>query len=397
MSDFNLSELDELEVPTNIQDPKYEDKVTIGIPMGFIGVGQGGCRIADTFYKIGYRKVLLFNTTEKDMSGLETPKENQIVASGFDGAGKDIKVGEEASKSIIPELLEKMNTMFLGVSNIVVCVGAGGGTGTGSAITIANQCEQWIYNTTGKYEKKVGFIIALPERNESQKIFLNSVSLLGSLGIGNNSKNITEDFNPIVFIDNQRIMDCVKANAINKWNKANNLVCELFHIFNMMCAKDTDFDTFDPTDYSDVLSNGITSMSLSSISEEYLLSKVSDEIVDSSVIVNKVKESLSANLLIKDMDITNATKAAIIVSCRKEALEMLDSSLMSKLQEMLNSIMCTFDKNKSITIHKGLYARETGDTDSKMRIFMMFSGMPFSEKKMKEYYHNSGLDIPKQR
>src|SRR5688572_24518688 len=38
--------------------------------MAFLGTGQGGGRIANSFWSLGYRRVGVFNTTDQDFDGL---------------------------------------------------------------------------------------------------------------------------------------------------------------------------------------------------------------------------------------------------------------------------------------------------------------------------------------
>jgi len=377
MSEFSFSELDDLEQDVLVPEEKYEDKVVTGLQMGFIGCGQGGCRLAESLFKIGYRKIILFNTTEKDQEGLSIPKGAWVVAEGMDGAGKNPEFGEKAAKSVIPELIKKMNQRFQGVKNIVICVGAGGGTGTGSASVIADTCKQWIYNQTGDYSgTKIGFMIALPARSESSRVLANANFLLERI--------MNKEYSPILFVDNQRITQAVKANLKNKWTQSNAMVCQLFHIFNMMCAKTTEYDTFDPEDYNDILKRGVMTMAMTSIPESSVKLEDDTGCAKPTLLSDRVRSTLGANLLLQDVDITTATHCAVLVSCRESALEQMDPDTMSKLQETLISMMGG-DLGKNVTVHKGLYTRDDEDEDSKIRIFLMFSGMEFPKNKSEEY------------
>lgn len=369
---LDFDEFDSLEAKSEEVEDKYEDIEPKGITFGIIGVGQGGCRLADTFYQIGYRKIILFNTTEKDMQGVNAPRKHWIVPNESDGAGKDVEVGEKVAKTCIPDLVKKMNTMFKNVTNILICVGAGGGSGTGSASIFANACKQWVYDNSGDYSgTKVGFLVALPARSESSKVLSNTSYLL--------SKIVDDKYSPIIFVDNQRIAQAVRANALNKWQQSNKLVCNLFDVFNSMSAKETELDTFDPKDYADVLAHGVTTMAIAGIPESALSINNSDLARD-TILSDKVKTTLKQSMLLQDVDISTATHASFIVTCRKEALEQMDGNTIPKLSETIINMMGG-DLGKSVTVHKGVYLLN----EEKIRIFMLFSGMQFPKKKIEEY------------
>lgn len=382
-NEFSFDSLDELEAEPIIQEEKYEDKTVTGIQFGFIGVGQGGSRLADSFYNIGYRKVILFNTNRNDMEGVSTPKNGWVIVEGMNGAGKNPEFGEKAAKAVIADVVKKMNQRFQGVKQIIVCVGAGGGTGTGAAAVIAEACKQWIYNNTGDTSgRKVGFLIALPARSESSRVLANTDYLL--------SRIIGSDYSPVLLVDNQRITASVKVNALNKWTHTNNMVCGLLHTFNMMCAKTTPHDTFDPQDYAEVLKNGVATIAMTSIAESAVKVEEDTGLAKATLLSDRVKLSLSSNLLLQDVDISTATHAAVIISCTDRALEQMDADSIPKLQETIISMMGG-DLGKSVSVFRGLYTREEGDSDTKIRIFTMFSGMKFPENKINEYKRASSL------
>ena len=55
------------------QVKEIKDEIDVAFKFAFVGAGQGGSRIAETFHQLGYRKVAVLNTAEQD---LNTIKEN---------------------------------------------------------------------------------------------------------------------------------------------------------------------------------------------------------------------------------------------------------------------------------------------------------------------------------
>jgi hypothetical protein len=56
--------------PTEIEDVI---EAPVALRLAFVGAGQGGGRMAQTFWDIGYRRVGVYNTTTTDFAGIEGP------------------------------------------------------------------------------------------------------------------------------------------------------------------------------------------------------------------------------------------------------------------------------------------------------------------------------------
>ena len=44
-----------------------------------VGVGQGGSRLAESFWNLGYRRVGIINTAQQDLSLIKIPEENKLL------------------------------------------------------------------------------------------------------------------------------------------------------------------------------------------------------------------------------------------------------------------------------------------------------------------------------
>ena len=66
--DVDIS-LPEIPLPT-VQDKKddIKDECDVAFKFAFIGAGQGGSRIAEAFYNLGYRKLSAINTAQQDLN-----------------------------------------------------------------------------------------------------------------------------------------------------------------------------------------------------------------------------------------------------------------------------------------------------------------------------------------
>ena len=66
----------------------------VAFNMAFLGSGQGGARLASSFYQLGYRRVGLFNTAESDFQGLPEDIHRHTLQLG--GAAKDARFAEQS-------------------------------------------------------------------------------------------------------------------------------------------------------------------------------------------------------------------------------------------------------------------------------------------------------------
>ncbi len=68
-----------------------EDRVEGAFKFCFLGAGQGGSRIAESFNKKGYERVAVINTAEQDLNTISV-KNKLLIGEG--GAGKDPTVAK---------------------------------------------------------------------------------------------------------------------------------------------------------------------------------------------------------------------------------------------------------------------------------------------------------------
>ena len=80
-------------------EKEVKDEIDTAFKLAFIGAGQGGSRIAETFHKLGYRKVAVLNTAQQDLNTINL---NNKLCIGTGGAGKD----REYAKKVFAEKRE---------------------------------------------------------------------------------------------------------------------------------------------------------------------------------------------------------------------------------------------------------------------------------------------------
>ena len=152
--------------PQELKKNTVEDKAQVAFKFAFVGAGQGGSRIAETFHGLGYRRVAAINTAQQDLNTIKI--ENKLCI-GEGGAGKDPKVAQKYYKEKEEDVLDFMRHSFgEEVDKIFICAGAGGGTGAGCLIPLVKSSQE-ILKTLGSENSKVGVILALPKNSEGKK------------------------------------------------------------------------------------------------------------------------------------------------------------------------------------------------------------------------------------
>ena len=105
-----------------------------------VGVGQGGSRLAESFWNLGYRRVGIINTAKQDLSLINVPEQNKLLI-GDGGAGKNPDAADEVFRTRYEDILDFLKRTFgTSYERVLVCAGAGGGTGAGGVARVIDIC-----------------------------------------------------------------------------------------------------------------------------------------------------------------------------------------------------------------------------------------------------------------
>ncbi len=348
------------------------DAKSLAVKFGIIGVGQGGSRLADTFYQIGYRRVCAINTTEQDFLGLSLPVKNQkVLMDGTEGgAGKDPKKGEEAAKKSSEDIMNLMRHSFgEDIDHIMVCVGSGGGSGTGCTLPVVRYAKYYL-RQLGKPEK-VGVVASLPKHNEGGKVQENVYNLVAELGKLADSKEIS----PLVITDNEMIHKMFpNVPAKNFWSTANKNTVGLFDIFNVLACQKSAYVTFDRADYRSILDSGIIVFGATKL----------DKFEKDTDISDGLRTNLKRTLL-AEIDIQNATHAAALVAAPDQILGILPQTYLDLAFNTMERILG--GENRNLVLHQGVYEA------SRMGLFVytMVGGLKMPAKRLEIMKARAGI------
>lgn len=374
MSDFEIPELP-LELEVQEQSDEIQDESGGATTYAFIGSGQGGGRLAEAFYKLGYKKTICVNTAKQDLSQVELPEEQKLlVDAGEQGAGKDMRKGEEAASNGQQAILDLMKKKFGKVDHIMVCIGAGGGSGGGSTLVLVESAKLFLtHQGYSDADKRVGVIMTLPTAGEcaSPAVAKNSEFLVRTM------VKYSEDglISPLIFIDNEKIKKMYPSLSVKQfWPTVNQTVAGLFHIFNVIVKKPTNYTTFDTADYMSVMrSGGCMIMGVTSVKD----------LKDSNGVSAAVKNNLGKTLLAEGFDLKTATHAAAVVLGGTETLSNIDNS----------AIESGFDTLALLTgkamVHRGVYE----DNKERLNVYTLIGGLKGPEPRIKELgkFQNIGV------
>jgi|TARA_Y100001937_G_C7136550_1_gene340298 cell division GTPase FtsZ len=335
-----------------------EDEVNVAFKFAFLGAGQGGSRIAENFYKLGYRRVAVINTAQQDLNSINL--ENKLCF-GEGGAGKAPEVATQAFQEKSEDISDFMRRSFGdNVDKIFVCAGAGGGTGAGSVISAVRSAVEIQANS--ETSKKVGVILALPKASEGKRVNANAANTL------NEAYDLVDQgiVSPLILIDNEKIGQLYPNLVVSEfWNVANQSMAGLFHLFNHTAAKDSTYSSFDSNDYKQVLDSGLIVFGASPVSEWK----------DSVSIARAVRENLKNNLLSGGIDLSTGNSAAAIIIGGTEQLNNIPQSYLDQAFDQLSKMM-----RPNSVVHRGIYS---GDKPS-LNVFSAIGGLGRPEDKLSQ-------------
>tara|TARA_R110002020_G_scaffold19821_6_gene68036 strand:+ start:17767 stop:19032 length:1266 start_codon:yes stop_codon:yes gene_type:complete len=322
-----------------IEDAVKDEFDDAAFNFAIVGVGQGGSRLAESFWNLGYRRVGVINTAQQDLSLIKIPEENKLLI-GDGGAGKNPDAADEVFRTRYEDILDFLKKTFgTGYERVLVCAGAGGGTGAGGVarvLEISHDLNQSLGKETKDTDAKVGCILALPTRGEGVKVQDNSKKTVSKV-LDLQKAGVVS---PLVILDNEKIKQLYPKLSVNQfWSTANNSICSIFHLFNKISAKESAYTTFDKADLDTIFSSGIIMFGATPIKD-----------ISDTGISYAVRDNLRKNIL-AGVDAATGNVAACVIIGDKESLDNIPQSSLEHGFEQLSRMM-----GSNSTVHRGIYA-----------------------------------------
>lgn len=322
-------------------EPEVEaDQKKVAINFGFIGLGQAGGKIANEFYRLGYRRILAINTASNDLTGLEIPKRRQLVLGDGAGAGKNPQRGSDAVRTQREDVLSLMKRSFGDqVDRILVLASGGGGTGCGGSIEMVRIAQDYMKSLGKSGNRTVGVLLALPKDSEKGASQSNAAGLVTEL-----FELAKKDLAPLIIVDNEQIARQWPNSSVSQiFDFANKNICGLLDIFNTLAVRESQYSSFDKADLNSVLDTGAVCFGTTTLTQVGQSHEISDAI----------RQNLNKGLLVEGVDLSTSKAGAGVLVGSKDILNSIPNSFVDEAFKTLARVMGS-DK-KIITIHQGMF------------------------------------------
>ena len=333
----------------------YIDQKKTSIKFGIIGAGQGGSRIAEAFYHLGY-PVCVVNTAQHDLQNINIPAEQKLLLKvGAGGAGKNLQEGLDAAKDYAEDILDLMKTTFpRDVEHILVCAGGGGGSGSGGLPKIIDMAKVM--------GVPVGVIFTIPKDSEGSRVKENAHDRLMLL----DKRIATGEISPLILVDNNKIHEFhVGVSTAKFWRIANAQIAGLFHLFNVLSAQNSAYSSLDPADYKTIIqSKGCLIFGSTTVEDSSRPTAVS----------KALRENISKGLLAEGFDLSLSNIAGVIVTGSQALMESLPQENVDAAAECLGRIV------GGGTLHSGIYVENV----DKLTVYTIVGGLPLPDARVKK-------------
>ena len=321
-----------------ISDAAIEDTFKGAFKFSFLGIGRGGSRIVEYFYRLGYRRACVVNTAKQDLDKINVPDKNKLWL-GAGGAGGERRIGAYHVREHYEDIVDKMRECYGSeFDRIMICVAAGGGTGSGGleiAVDLANALVEQLRIKKIDDPTRVGLMIALPQNSERSNMS-NSYHAMRFV----ERKLKSKELSPVIIIDNERVAQMFPSATVdNIWDRINQMGASLMHMFNVISVAPTKHIALDPEDLSNVLDSGVVTYGAMPIQN-----------IDSPNSIGKtITGNLTKNVLCGGADMKNAASAGCILAGPADVIGMLNNK----------NIEDGFEKLERVTgnakVHRGIY------------------------------------------
>jgi len=372
LASFELPEIE------TVVDP-HEDTFQSAVRIGFVGIGQAGGRLAETAWRLGWRRVCAINTAPGDLEQLKAlPAERKLLAGDTGGAGKNPDVGLDLIHEARDAIFDLLHTS-LGANVEVVLCASGSGGGSGSGAMIEKEGRQNIFDTVKRYTEtlerpdpaypRIGAIVTIPQTTEQPGVCRNAHRVLTTLF----DKVDRGELTPLIVVDNNRIPKIWPNLSLTmKWEKPNLAVLSMLQAFTVLAATPADM-AFDRRDLGTVLGSGTVMFGAMDVKDP-----------SATKLSEAIRKNMERGMLAEGFDLSKAKLGAALAVGSADVLSKV------KAQDVEYGIAALAEMmgRKGVTIHRGVY---TGAAFSAaLRVYALIGGLPTPVGRLNELAEKGG-------
>lgn len=360
-ADFDIQTPD-IPMPEIQEKVEVADEKKTAFRFAFIGSGQGGSRMAQMFWQLGYRRVAAVNTAAQDLATLPLPEANKMAIGLGGGAGKNPAAAKEWFDNMAEDVLDFMRRVFGPVyDRTIVCIGAGGGTGAGTVVGLVHKArELQIANKCSS--DKVGVVVALPKVTEGKKPNANAYWVLKDLVELVKAGTVS----PLIVLDNERMSALYPGLPIDPfWARANLSIASLFDLFNTISINKSTYTAFDPNDFKTILDSGLIVFGATPVAKWQ----------EAGAISFALRDNLKKNILSGGVNLATGSLGAAIVIASKAILNQVPHEHLDQAFDQLTRLL-----RPGSTVHRGIYS---GSKET-MAVYTTIGGLGSPDEKFEE-------------
>ena len=342
----------EEEVPPRIVEERKRS-----LRFGVIGSGQGGSRLAEEFFALGYPSVVL-NTAPQDLENIKVPETNKLLLDfGLGGAAKDLSIGHDAADAYRSAINQLIVRNLSDAQVFIFCTSLGGGSGAGSVEVVVDILSQ--------LGKPVIMLTVLPKASEDAQLKHNAWQTLSKLTKLFNEGKVDN----IITVDNAKIESMYSDVSIfNFFSVSNQAIVEPIDVFNTLSRRpDEGTKVLDSTEFGKLFTDGKGFTTYGTINVE----NYQDEMAIATAIV----DSLKSNLLASGFDIRQARYAGFMLVAPKSVWDKIPMQSLDFAQHMISD-SCEAPLN----VFHGIYTEENGEDC--VKVYSMFSGLGLPQERI---------------
>lgn len=308
---------------------------------------------------------ILVNTNEVDMKKIpDRPNTVKVLMPGYErGAGRDIRIGEEAFVKNKDSILRQVQDFFSDRDFVFVTCGLGGGTGTGSIIEAIR-----LLHANG-FARRFSLILTLPRDQEGGRILRNAIDRLQMIA------KAMKGLGSILIVDNEKLFnDYLQHNPQGSvaayLEYSNQYIAETLHEWNVVTAKYNPFSGthFDSSEWLKTLQTPrVLSLGKCTIEEADI------DADNLGTYLPKLTKSMEDGVLSSGYDLSEATRCAVsMVASPHGAKRIFTMSMLNTIEEEV--------ANRTPYADERPVASYTAEGIRQMQVYSVFAGLALPKR-----------------